>query len=407
MRLRSKTTTEPYAFKHYRYNTSDPSVRYDYSPPPHNIVTGVEDFYDEPGGNKKAVKPCYHQKSTTEFFPFSGTLKGWFGDVFVWEGYKLGSATNLVFLPPRPDITTVALNAITPKLKADMSLPNFIFELKDLRRIIPDMTTIQRTAAALTAIATNPFKGGRRWGVSELSNTVASQHLNAAFGYLPLIDDAFKLVSSINDFNRRLADFKSHGSKLNTGYFKKVYPAELLLRKTENNVMPLSRFRTEHHLVDDSLVCGIKYRYTIPMGPVNVPDIFLKYIGFRSNPRILWDAIPFSFIIDWFFGVGKFLEQFDPGAIPVQMHIESAWLTRHSQVQVKTFLETLPDPYGVNEWKSGGGLTSRTTIDYYDRKVIDINPSLLGSLNALALQNVTKNKVMLGLSLGKVLTHRG
>jgi len=34
---------------------------------------------------------------------------------------------------------------------------------------------------------------------------------------------------------------------------------------------------------------------------------FLDSIGFQGNASIIWNAIPYTFVIDWFFGVGRWL----------------------------------------------------------------------------------------------------
>lgn len=41
---------------------------------------------------------------------------------------------------------------------------------------------------------------------------------------------------------------------------------------------------------------------------IQILRVLLDSLGFELNPRILWDAIPFTFILDWFFGIGSWLE---------------------------------------------------------------------------------------------------
>lgn len=38
-------------------------------------------------------------------------------------------------------------------------------------------------------------------------------------------------------------------------------------------------------------------------------NYFLDVLGINANPAVIWNAIPFSFVIDWFVNVGGFLER--------------------------------------------------------------------------------------------------
>lgn len=60
---------------------------------------------------------------------------------------------------------------------------------------------------------------------------------------------------------------------------------------------------------------------------------YLEKFGFELNPKVLWDGIPFSFLVDQFFGVGAFLNsmRFDTLKIPLVLV--------DSFVQVKDVLE--------------------------------------------------------------------
>jgi hypothetical protein len=52
----------------------------------------------------------------------------------------------------------------------------------------------------------------------------------------------------------------------------------------------------------------------------------LDSLGFELNPGILWDAIPFSFIVDWFFDVGAILNKFRFDTLELPIEIEDCYL---------------------------------------------------------------------------------
>jgi hypothetical protein len=37
----------------------------------------------------------------------------------------------------------------------------------------------------------------------------------------------------------------------------------------------------------------------------------LDVLGLKANVSVVWDAIPFSFVVDWFLGVGNYLRSLD------------------------------------------------------------------------------------------------
>jgi len=217
------------------------------------------------------------------------------------------------------------IQAIRPKFKADLSFPNFIYELKDLKHLVPDGRTISSYADTLSQFIRNPFKKGSKLAEG-LSDATASQYLNAKFGYLPLIEDAAKLMESINLYNLRLDNFVKEAGKVKTGHYKEVVSSMTLSPVLTYQNSEYSAYQTM--TIDDcTWILTLKYGYAVSLPKLYVPSRFVKYLGFRANPRILWDAIPFSFVLDWFLRFGKALESFDDGAIPVKLSIISAGIS--------------------------------------------------------------------------------
>lgn len=376
----------------------------------YDLFTEQSAIYDDADpAKKKTIKEVYHKKVSIKLTARAArwidkqpTYTAWIS----WDRFFGPIDQTDPVLPEPPDLDYQAINNITPKLKASMSLPNFLFELKDLKKVIPSSQQLQRISAALEAIATNPFKGSRKWGASELHNAAAGQHLSAQFGYLPLIDDAFQLYSSIESFNNQKRDFERKAGKPQVGYFKKSLPEIQGPKKYGGpNHGPSFRYYTRDTVVTDIITYGISYTYSASMSDLNSPLLFAKYMGFRNNPRVLWDAIPFSFVVDWFIGFGKFLEQFDEGSVPVNMTIHKSWKSRKTVVRREHGFEALD--HATGRWVSGPGVYAVTTFTFYRRAPIVLNYSLLDSLDIIQQQKLTRNKVMLASSLGKVLTHKG
>jgi hypothetical protein len=52
----------------------------------------------------------------------------------------------------------------------------------------------------------------------------------------------------------------------------------------------------------------------------------LDSLGFELNPNIIWDAIPFSFVVDWFFDVGSICERFKFDTLELPIKLEDSYL---------------------------------------------------------------------------------
>jgi hypothetical protein len=55
------------------------------------------------------------------------------------------------------------------------------------------------------------------------------------------------------------------------------------------------------------------YRYEIPQFVLGLQGLFLALDqwGLNVSPSVFWQAIPFSFVVDWVYSVRKVLEQYD------------------------------------------------------------------------------------------------
>lgn len=54
---------------------------------------------------------------------------------------------------------------------------------------------------------------------------------------------------------------------------------------------------------------------------IDMISIWFDVLGGGDGFSIVWEAVPFSFVVDWFYGVGDFLEQFEQDAFTVPYEI--------------------------------------------------------------------------------------
>lgn len=208
------------------------------------------------------------------------------------------------YYPPRPvdlDAVDDAFNArafqamkpqIAPVVQAPVELREFITGWKALLK---------------------PFRSG-----SNIASKVGSTNLWWQFGVAPTIGAVQDVIKGLEDFEQRLRDFLEHQGKPLTTHYREVevVPAETLIR-INSTVLPHRWSVVEkHEEYEVTRVATMSYSYTI----VGIDDLSKEQVWLRAmgdllgasrSLAMLWESTPWSFIVDWFFTVGDFLEQFD------------------------------------------------------------------------------------------------
>jgi hypothetical protein len=210
----------------------------------------------------------------------------------------------------------VLINSAFDKLRPDLttlSVPNFLLELDDITKlykawkgrvkILRDLSTRYR------AIRANLEKGSL-FTPSKLSDlrSAAEAHLEFKFAWKPTFGDLSDLVLALTGLRDKIRAFNDSIGKI-------VQSSASL----ENSSSTVSGTHTS-----GGFAGTVSYKATVtrncrgfiayapqPPAVLNDADLLLRGIidslGFELNPRIVWDALPFTFVIDWFFDVGGWL----------------------------------------------------------------------------------------------------
>jgi hypothetical protein len=193
--------------------------------------------------------------------------------------------------------------AMKPTLQSKTSILNFLYELSDIRRIFTS------TYGAIKSLL------NRR-----VLDAAAETHLNYSFGVKPFIGDILTLANAVDQFNEDLKKFQKGLGEITTSHYKEEYDDP---GYTEETVYSTVKYTKKVPPCKIQVVATMKFKYTIDR-EFNDIVTFARYLGLRSigsTLKITWDAIPFSFVIDWFWKVGNYLASFDDGAIPVKLTV--------------------------------------------------------------------------------------
>lgn len=266
---------------------------------PSTVATGFERCEDTHGSKQTAN---YFDLTRWRLSP--GRITGIAG---VWPVYGLKDfpylnqpspdflpGTDSSFIDPAAALTQVA--SWTSPGRAQVSLPNFIHELREL----PEMLWKRAPTSSRRKDPTNP------------GNSAVEQN----FGWDPLLSDVAKLFKFSEQFDRRLRELNA------------IYDRPGGLKR--QRVVAEGHARSISTIAANSWICGVQVERTnhtlsrqwaslawkplfgaFSMKPSS-GELSRKAAasihGWRANPKILWDALPWSWLVDYFANVGDLIE---------------------------------------------------------------------------------------------------
>jgi hypothetical protein len=206
---------------------------------------------------------------------------------------------------PYPGVPLDDMNAKFDSLRPDLtalSLPNFFLELDDIQKLWLHFKDSLAFAQKLAK------------GYGDFTSTakqLAGTKLSLDFGIKPLIGDLSSMKGLLHNLLAKLHAFDALAGK----HFNQVgtiNKSDTTVAGTfnylGNSLVPVTWSAT--YSVDKK--AGVVFRAlprAVTGGYEEILRTILDALGFELNPRILWDAIPFTFVLDWFFDIGSWLER--------------------------------------------------------------------------------------------------
>jgi hypothetical protein len=368
---------------------------------------------------------------------------GTFPTYFGWDqhfGLSRIYSTRPLFLPsgsgwfvPGPnnlgDLKQRALNSIMPGIKSEMSLLNSIIELKDFRGVVKKARSTVLRVRDLTAHLPRRFwarnvladlKRGWLAYIAQIKKMSGSQraalgaryaaenYLQWKFAVAPLIGDVLSAMRALSTLEKRLNRLITNEGRVRVGHWStsfQLYPPEKR-EYTYSLGPPLYQYlsvdswtKSEIGETVTQFHCEVRYNYNLTNYQREHARMlsYLDAFGLSLNPAVIWNAIPFTFLVDWVIGVSRFLDQFDVGNMDPKINILGAlWSARHRR---KITWSKIHESYeGVAFDKS----ISMPVIeeDAYMRHLF--NPGI----SSFVTSGLSSSEVTLGAALVTAISHR-
>lgn len=202
-------------------------------------------------------------------------------------GYLASNGKSLIALgyeEMKPDLTEV-------------SVPNFLLD-------IGQVTSLFRLWSKRRSVISN----------------VAGANLNYNFGWKPTIGDVQGIIGAVTGFHDKI---KAWNDSIGTVVTKRTTMYRNSVSKSGTlSATPFSTGTTGWQgNLTQTVTAHIAYRPQPIREMVELEKkirYYMDSLGFELNPAIVWDKIPFSFVLDWFFPIGTLLEsiKIDTLALP-------------------------------------------------------------------------------------------
>lgn len=273
-----------------------------------------------------------------------------------------------------------------PKFEGEVSMLNFIYELKDFRSIAKLLSRSNRSNPlwALsqevgTTRAWNDTKSVISAPFKSPTKTLAEAHLVNAFAIQPLISDLTAIVKQLHQMvDDAQSQFAASGAG-NTRHWSKQLDPVASLTKVGTTSDPVSTWNGSSLQCKYSVTGTQTYVYT-PRSRFNAT---LQYWGLVPSLEATWNALPFSFLVDYFISIGKSLKRMRVDQNVNAYRLSTLTESVKTKYSIGRFLSTYPNAanlglYGDDKYYSSVSSLNPFLVDGYEctfyKRVPNVKP---------------------------------
>jgi len=238
-------------------------------------------------------------------YPISGILRrpdmGEICYIYRHNRYSPSLLSSMTEVSSHPHIDlhsaqTAAWWNFQPEFEGNISMLNFIYELKDFKDILKFV--LNKPMSKLC----NSF---RRWRHSKKrikkfdpTKPIAAAHLTNEYAIKPLVSDIISIHQELKGIVMDAqAQFGLEGLSDNVRHYTENF-------EHESSLTPyICLFKGTLYQTRFTATLSYKYNYEAR----SYLEAFTRYWGLELNAEVVWNAIPFSFLADYFVNIGQTL----------------------------------------------------------------------------------------------------
>ncbi len=231
-----------------------------------------------------------------------------------------------------------------------------------------------RLGDALAALGVSPRS---RDGSLNNRGNIARGWLEIQYGWLPLLSDIFGTVNAL------------YKQSIDRSYV--MVKAGSSIQETESEqVSSLNGTCTDY--ISRSAKLTISARVKMTCTTTSIREA--KELGLTNPLFVVWEKVPFSFVVDWAVPIGSFLQQFDAS---LGWHLDSGSITTFSERESINNRSSNGVPASYEVFEVGGYCSAKSIscdrvglgsfVELWTLPYVKNPASLLHAANALALLN--------------------
>jgi len=291
-----------------------------------------------------------------------------------------------------------AFNKQITQVPAKISLLNFLFELKDFKELGKSLSKIPKLLKDDSlARHVNLVTKHKKSLPKVVAKSGVDTFLSWNFQWAPFIGDLQTLTKVGENAYKRLDFLRKTNKSSTTIHFEKddcyTHPS------VGQDVLTLSFGASKHHYILRSYECKFTSTWRLYHNLADVNDALsglrsvYATLGLNNPAKAVWNAIPFSFMLDWVGPFGSWLERAAVQPFTGDWIISEVTSSVHERYLIDFIVENFYGPVTNN-------LMQTVVVDRYTR--LDGLPFTLGAIDFSQLTD-TQQKLALAIPLSKVL----
>ena len=286
-----------------------------------------------------------------------------------------------------PNRSGEAVTAMWPEIKAQLSVINSILELKDFKHLpkllkqtqgsLNSLLSFMKCQGLLAMLKQRKFK---KLTLKQLVEVITGQHLNYMFAVAPLVSDLNAIRRVITKADQQINNLLEQEGKDLTSHFSANIPLSQFEKTGDFGGSYWQGSKWYQHKIqtlmpeDAKYTALMRYQYVLPKMLREHARVlgWLDAFGINFNPAIIWNAIPFSFVVDWISNVGKAVDSYKGSLLAPIVSIEgfchSLSYKLEDEIWIYPYRSQCIAGEADYEWSAAAALWSHRTRRVYVRR---------------------------------------